>query len=154
MYRDFYTTLAQVLPVLILALMFDSGYLQRLRGQERRRRRDDPAGVPFWTKGRVRAYVLVVVTVAVVSTGVALLVLAGAMKDSAAIRWGLVAGSALVLGTLLTRVAIDVHQATASTPAAAPAHSPITLPTPVSLAPPTPSPIAPPAPPLDGRAGS
>jgi len=115
-YRDFYTTLAQVLPVLILALMFDSGYLQRLRVQERRLRRDDPAGVLFWTKGRVRAYVLVVVTVAVVSTGVALLVLAGAVKDNAAIRWGLVAGSTLVLGTLLTRVAIDVHQATASSP--------------------------------------
>jgi hypothetical protein len=111
--RDFYTTLAQVLPVLLLALMFDSGYLERLRKQSRPARRHDPSGVLFWTKPRVRAYVLVVVVVAVGSTAIALLVLAGMLPDSLALRFVLVAGSVLVLGTLLTRVGIDVIQATA-----------------------------------------
>jgi hypothetical protein len=46
---NFYPTLAQVLPVLLLALIWDSAYLIRLRRQRRPLRRDDPAGVWFWT---------------------------------------------------------------------------------------------------------
>ena len=54
--RDYYVTVASVLPILLLALMFDSGYLERLRHAPRRLRRNDlVGGVRFWTKPRVRA---------------------------------------------------------------------------------------------------
>jgi len=117
--RDFYTTLAQVVPVLLLAMMFDSGYLKQLRGQPRPLRREDPAGVLFWTKPRVRAYVLFVVFVAITSTAAAVLVLAGALPDTVALRALTSAGVLLVLGTLLTRIGIDVYLATASDPVSA-----------------------------------
>ncbi|MBM2619441.1 hypothetical protein JIG36_28195 [Actinoplanes sp. LDG1-06] len=110
MNRDFYTTLAQVLPVLLLAMMFDSGYLKRLRDQPRRLRHD----VIFWSKPRVRAYTLLVVVVAVGSTALSLLVLAGALPDSVPLRTVLSAGALLVLATLLTRIGIDVYLATTS----------------------------------------
>ncbi|WP_125617928.1 hypothetical protein [Actinomadura sp. WAC 06369] len=41
-HQEFYTTLAQVFPVLLLALLWDSRYLERLREQERRSRAADP----------------------------------------------------------------------------------------------------------------
>jgi MFS family permease len=107
--RDFYTTLAQVLPVLLLALMFDSGFLARLRQQSR-------ADVLFWTKPRVRAYILFVLLLTVGSTAVALFVLAGLLSDTLGLRIALIAAAVIVLGTLLTRVGIDVIQATAETP--------------------------------------
>jgi hypothetical protein len=71
MYRDFYATIAQVLPVLLLALMWDSAYLLRLRRQHRPHRRTDPNGVWFWTKPRVRAYTLVVAAVVTSCTAIA-----------------------------------------------------------------------------------
>jgi len=109
MNRDFYTTLAQVLPVLLLALMFDSGYLERLRTEKR----DD---VLFWKKPRVRAYILFVVLLTVGSTALALFVLAGMLTDTLGLRIALVASAAIVLATLLTRVGIDVIKATSEKP--------------------------------------
>jgi hypothetical protein len=112
---DFYATLAQVLPVLLLALMWDSAYLVRLRRQHRLPRRVDPAGVWFWTKPRVRAYTLIVTGEAIASTAVTMLVLAGLIPDSRGLRIALSGGLVLLLITLLIRIGADVIRATAAT---------------------------------------
>lgn len=116
MYRDFYTTLAQVLPVLLLALIWDSRYLDQVRRQQRPSRRVDPAGGYFWTKPRVRAYSLTVASVIVVELAVVVFVLAGALPDSTVLRTVLVAGLVLSLATLLFRVVVDVVDATRPEP--------------------------------------
>lgn len=111
---NFYTSLAQVLPLLLLAFIWDSGFLVRLRRQRRLPRKDDPAGVRFWTKPRVRVYTLLVTTVVIASTAVTVLVLAGLIPDSDALRAALSAGLLLVLLTLFTRITVDVLWATAA----------------------------------------
>jgi hypothetical protein len=74
--RDYYATVAQVLPVLLLALMSDSGYLERLPPRPRRLRRNEPVGgVRFWTKPRVRAYALFLMSTVVVDTALCVLML-------------------------------------------------------------------------------
>jgi len=115
MTRDFYDTLAQVFPVLLLALVWDSAYLDRLRGQRRPRRSIDPSGVRFWTKPRVRAYTLTVVVVVIASMTIITLVLADFIPDSFALRIILSCGLILVLATLLWRIYYDVLIATAAT---------------------------------------
>lgn len=112
MYRDFYGALAQVLPVLLLALMWDSAYLERLRQQRRTPRALGPGGVRFWTKPRVRAYTLLVAGVVIACIGAAVLVLAGVLADSRALRIALSASTVLVLLTLLVRISVDVIDAT------------------------------------------
>jgi hypothetical protein len=109
---NFYATLAQVLPLLLLALIWDSDYLVRLRGQRRPRRRSDPAGVWFWTKPRVRVYTLGVAGIVIAAIAVVILVLAGLVPDSRALRIVLTAGVLLVLATLFTHISVDVIQAT------------------------------------------
>lgn len=112
MNRDFYSTMAQVLPVLLLALLWDSNYLQRLRGQPRPSRRLDPAGVLFWTNPRVRMYTLFVTTVLITGIAVSLLVLAGALANVSWLRGVLVAGLLLALVSLLVRIGSDIVGAT------------------------------------------
>jgi hypothetical protein len=113
-YGDFYTTLAQVQPLLLLALIWDSSYLDRVRGQRRPKRSEDPSGVRFWTKPRVRVYILFVTSVVVVSTGITVLVLGGMIPDSLALRVILTCSLALPLAALLYRIWNDVIEATAS----------------------------------------
>lgn len=112
MYRDFYATMAQVLPVLLLALVWEANYLQRLRAQPRPSRRVDPAGVWFWTKPRVRAYSLFVAAVLVTGIAVSMLVLAGALADAAWLRGVLVGILLFALVTLLVRMSTDIVIAT------------------------------------------
>lgn len=116
---SFYPTMAQVFPLLVLTFVWNSGFLDRLRGQQRLPRGVDPAGVRFWTKPRVRWYTLVVTGVALVATGVTVFVLAGVIPDSYALRITLSCGLVLVLGTLLTRISFDVLWATHVPPAGA-----------------------------------
>jgi hypothetical protein len=111
--RDFYSTMAQVLPVLLLALMWDSNYLQRLRRQPRAPRRDDPArGVIFWTKPRVRVYSLALTAVIVAAVAVTFLVLADLTDDSVALRLSLIGVLVLGLATLVVRIGGDVVSST------------------------------------------
>lgn len=112
MFRDFYATMAQVFPVLLLTFAWESRYLQQLRAQTRVPRRHSPSGVLFWTKPRVRGYALTVVGVIVIDIVTAVLVLAGVFPDSFAIRVFLLAGLALILGTLMTRMSVDIIEAT------------------------------------------
>jgi hypothetical protein len=113
---NFYPTLAQVLPVLLLALIWDSAYLTRLRRERRPLRRDDPAGVWFWTKPRVRVYILVVTGAAIMSIAIIMLVLTGLIPDSLGLRIALSTGLILLLATLAVRIGADVIRATSATP--------------------------------------
>ena len=119
MASDYYTTIAQVLPLLLLALIWDSSFLDRLRGQQRASRRADPSGVLFWTKPRVRVYTLFIAVVVLASTAVALFELAGFIPNSFALRVVLACLLGLVLVTLLTRIWYDVLAATAASSGAA-----------------------------------
>lgn len=111
--RDFYATMAQVLPVLLLALVWDSGYLRRLRQEVRRSRREDPTnGVWFWTKPRVRVYSVVVFGLLTAGTGASMLVLADVLTAGSVMRGVLIATLVMGLGTLLTRILVDVIAAT------------------------------------------
>jgi hypothetical protein len=110
---DFYSTMAQVLPVLLLALMWDSNYLLRLRRQPRVTRRDDPSrGVVFWTKPRVRIYSLALTAVIVVGVTLCFLVLADLTADSVGLRVALIVVLVLGLATLVVRIGSDVVSST------------------------------------------
>jgi hypothetical protein len=115
-YGDFYSTMAQVLLLLLLALIWNSSYLDRVRGQRRPKRSEDSAGVRFWTKPRVRVYILFVTAVVIVSSAITMLVLGGMFPDSFALRVVLMCALAVPLGTLLYRVWYDVIAATAIQP--------------------------------------
>lgn len=111
--RDFYATMAQVLPVLLLALVWESRYLESLSGQQRRLRRDDPVnGVWFWTKPRVRAYAITVATVVLADTGLCILVLADTVPDSPPLRVVVITGLLLALVSLLYRICAQIIHAT------------------------------------------
>jgi hypothetical protein len=111
--RDFYATAAQVIPVLMLALVWESRFLKHLSDHPRLHRRDDPVnGVLFWTKPRVRVWIIFTVLVAVAELMLTTLVLAGAFHDSVALRVTVLTGLGLVLASLLTRAFVDVVQAT------------------------------------------
>lgn len=115
--RDYYETVAQVLPVLLLALVFDSGYLERLKAHPRRLRRDDPSGgVRFWTKPRVRIYALFLAAVVLVDTGSCVLMLAGGIPDSIALRVLVACGMGIALASLLFRIAVHIIEATGDEP--------------------------------------
>lgn len=71
MASESYATLARVLPIPLLALVWDSAYLERLRRLQRQARRmDREVGVLFWIKSRVRYYALFVTGETVVSTAI------------------------------------------------------------------------------------
>jgi protein-S-isoprenylcysteine O-methyltransferase Ste14 len=111
--RDFYGTAAQVLPVLLLALVFESRHLERVGRERRRPRRVDPAqGVRFWTKGRVRAYTLAMSTVVLGDTAACVLVLGDMLADSRPLRTAVITGVLLAAVTLLFRIWVDVIGAT------------------------------------------
>lgn len=67
----------------------------------------------FWTKPRVRVYTLLVTMVVIASTAVRVLVRAGLIPDSHALRVALSAGLVLVLLTLFTRIRRAGYAATA-----------------------------------------
>jgi hypothetical protein len=106
------SVLAQVYPVLLLALMWDSGFLTRLASQDRLPRRVDPVhGVRFWTKRRVRIFALIVTNLLIADTALAVLILGG-VRGNAVTTVLLASGLVLALGTLCTRIWLDVATAT------------------------------------------
>jgi hypothetical protein len=112
---DFYMTVATVLPVLLLALIWDSRLLENIGRQERQLRKADPVhGVLFWTKRRVRLYTLFVTAVIMIAIGLCILELGGVMPNRLPLRVFMVVAMALALGTLITRIWVDVIAATAN----------------------------------------
>ena len=121
---DFYVTVATILPVLLLALIWDSRSLENVRKQERKLRKVDAVnGVLFWTKRRFRLYTLFVATVIVIALGLCIFELGGAISNRLPLRVFLMAAVVLTLATLITRIWVDVIAATVE-PAAAPAPAP------------------------------
>lgn len=109
---DFYSAMAQVLPVLLLAVVWDSRFLDRL-GQERRpARKADGSRDWFWTKPKVRAYGWFVTAVIVLAIALTALVLAELLPDGPVPKFGVLAALVLTLGTLLTRLWVDIYRAT------------------------------------------
>ncbi|MDN5851299.1 MAG: hypothetical protein L0K86_00370 [Actinomycetia bacterium] len=108
-YRDFYATLAQVLPVLLLTIVWDRDWLADLPG---RHHGTGPDEVRFWTKPVVRWYTLVLTAVLLGAIGASVLVLAGGLDDTAWLRTLLVAAAAMSLATLLVRIGAGVIKAT------------------------------------------
>lgn len=108
--RDFHSTVAQVLPVLLLTIVWDRDWLARLPG--RRRRTATTPGVRFWTKPFVRWYSITLTVLLVMSIGTCVLVLAGAVNDAAWLRGVLVALTVLALATLAVRISAGVADAT------------------------------------------
>jgi len=108
--RDFYATLAQVLPVLLLTIVWDRDWLTRL-GARTRRTASTP-GVLFWTKPVVRWYSMLLTFILIAAIGACLLVLAGALDDAGWLRGVLVGAAGLALGTLAVRIAAGVLDAT------------------------------------------
>ncbi|MGR7026208.1 hypothetical protein [Geodermatophilus sp. URMC 62] len=102
---DFYTTLAQVLPVLLLTIVWDRDYLD-----EPRTRND--ADVVFWTRNIVRWYSVALSTILILGIAICLLVLARVLPDADWVRGGLTGVTALALLTLSVRIGARVVQAT------------------------------------------
>jgi hypothetical protein len=116
-HSDFYTTAAGTLPVLLLALIWQSQYLENLRAGPRRPRPTDlGGGVRFWTKPRVRVYAMTVVTITLACLIMCLLVLAGFVPDSFELRLVIVAGVALASASLLYRIWNEIRDATEQDP--------------------------------------
>src|SRR5215813_9011978 len=109
--RDFYGTVAQVLPVVILALVWESRYFEVLRARPRATRENDPInGVRFWTLPRVRVYSLVVASAIIIDVAVCLLVLAGVIQDNGVLRGVVLAGVIIGLMNLLYRIWVHVTE--------------------------------------------
>ncbi|WP_239334610.1 hypothetical protein [Frankia sp. CiP3] len=108
---ELYTTIAQTTPVLLLALMWDSAYLDRVRTEHRPARGDGPAGF-FWTKPRVRIFILSIAVLVMSTLLLDVLVLARAVADVALVRVTVVGGLVVVMGALLFRIWVDVLRAT------------------------------------------
>ena len=100
---DFYDTTAQVIPILLLAIVWEGGYLERLNT------RPDPR---FWTKTKVRWWVTSMSLAAVVGEATMMLVLAGSF--SAGVGPKVIGGIALagLLATILVRLIADIRGAT------------------------------------------
>ena len=118
---NFYLAVATVLPVLLLALIWNSQLLENIRRQDRKLRKADPVhGVLFWTKRRVRLYTLFVTMVIMIAIGLCILELGGTVPNRLPLRLFMIVAVALTLGTLTTRIWVDVIAATADgVPAAA-----------------------------------
>jgi hypothetical protein len=113
--QDFYGTVAQVLPVVVLALVWESRYFEILRARPRLMRQQDLQDRDrFWTLHRVRIYSLTVATAIILDIAVCLLVLAGLIGDSPALRILVSTGVVLGLVSLLFRIWVHILDATQS----------------------------------------
>lgn len=107
--RDFYTTLAQVLPVLLLTIVWVRAWLTSLAA---RHRGSGPDAVRFWTKPVVRWYTLLLIAVLLSAIAAGLLVLAGGLADAGWLRVLLLLATAMALATLMVRIGAGVLAAT------------------------------------------
>jgi hypothetical protein len=102
---DFYGTMAQVIPVLLLALTWESGYLERLR-------KEDRSDYPVFKKPVVRWWGLLAIVAALVGESVMVLVLADVVGDGDVAKAFGLAGVAGLLGSMAVRLTSDIWTAT------------------------------------------
>jgi hypothetical protein len=104
-HTDYFASAAQVIPVLLLALVWESNYLQMVKSEALEHRR-------FWTQARIRLWSRVILPYSIATEGLAFAVLAGWVDDSGIQRGVVAAGLAGLLVTLLVRMISDVDQHT------------------------------------------
>jgi hypothetical protein len=101
---EFYSTTAQVIPVLLLALGWDSGYLKRVQNQVKDRRR--------WPDPRIRAWGTAMALTSLIGEAAMVLVLADVMTGGPVPKsLGLIALAALSI-TVTVRLITDILAAT------------------------------------------
>lgn len=100
---DFYANAAQVLAIVILALVWDSKYFDRLRTRTFTKK-----GFWRWSRGKVRAYSVAVAVVVIADVALCLMVLAGLFTNSTTLQVIVGAGVVLVLSTLLFRMVTHI----------------------------------------------
>jgi hypothetical protein len=102
---DFYGTTAQVIPVLLLALIWESGYLDRLKKQDRSKYK-------IWKKPRVRVWGIFLAVSALGAETAMMLVLADVVDKGTIPRWIGLVGLGVLIGSLVVRLITDVLEAT------------------------------------------
>lgn len=100
----FYETSAAVIPVLLLALVFDSKYLENYKNPGEGNKR--------WSRRRVIAVGVLVCAATLLGEVVAFVVLAGAVDSGAWAKWVIGSAGAALLVTLLVRVILDIIERT------------------------------------------
>jgi IPT/TIG domain len=94
---DFYANAAQVLAILVLALIWDSKYFNKVRTGAFNNRQ-------FWKPPKIRVYSTLVAVVAIGGIAVCLAFLSGLLTNSTQLRVGVRFAVALALITLLFRM--------------------------------------------------
>ena len=105
-----YESVAQVVPVLLLALAFESRALERIR----QRTRTEEQETRFWKSWRVRTLGIFMCLAAAVAEVLALLVLNDTVEDSGWVQVAVIGATLALLAILLGRIIIDVVAATPS----------------------------------------
>jgi hypothetical protein len=108
---ELYTTLAQVLPLVLLTIAWDRDWLQKLQSRALRTP-SNPGGVRFWCRSRVRSYSIAVVVVLTSAISICILVLAEVVADATWTRVAVITATAIALATLLVRLVAAVLDAT------------------------------------------
>jgi hypothetical protein len=107
---DFYTTLAQVIPLLLLALAWESEYAKQVKLQRRERGVD----VLFWDKRRIRYWTLFTMASAVVAEALIVTVLVGWVGEGWLAEAVVLVALTALLGSLATRIGADAIEATSA----------------------------------------
>lgn len=102
---DFYGTAAQVIPVLLLALTWESDYLRRLEGEDR-------SNYPVFKKPVVRWWGLFMIAAALVGEGTMVLVLADVVEGGDIAKGLGLLGVAALVGSMGVRLSCDIWRAT------------------------------------------
>jgi hypothetical protein len=101
---DLYSTAAQVIPVLLLALAWDSKYLDRLR--------DEPRESVFWRKPRVAIWSYFGTGAALLAEAVCLLVVSSVLDPGVVAKGLTLVGIGALIGSIWTRIYVDIHRGT------------------------------------------
>jgi hypothetical protein len=102
---EFYGTTAQVIPVLLLALTWETNYFDRLRTEDRSKK-------PVFTDCRVRWWSLFAVATALAGEATMVLVLADFLGSGAATKVLGVAGVAVLIASMTVRLFSEIWDAT------------------------------------------
>lgn len=102
---DFYATTAQVIPVLLLALVFESGYFNRIKDEDR-------SNNAVFTKPVVRWWSLFMIAAALAGEAAMMLVLADIVDGGVVPKAFALTGVTALLGSMAVRLTVDIWDAT------------------------------------------